>query len=204
MQINMEKSRSESEKVLGNGHILTFFFFNIYNKVYRMVYIMYKLVSENKLKEILHSYQNKNIGMISGCFDVIHFGHTSLFDFSRKNCDLLILGLESDASVRLNKGDKRPIFDQNSRASVLSNIDVIDYILILDHQYLYSNPKINDYFSQIWRDLGVKTIFSRKGGDPSFEKKKQNAEKHNISLVSAPDLNTDVSSSHILEKLGLE
>tara|TARA_B100001029_G_scaffold175413_1_gene176814 strand:- start:1357 stop:1827 length:471 start_codon:yes stop_codon:yes gene_type:complete len=90
-----------------------------------------KLFSEqeiqNKISEIRNS---KVIGFTNGCFDLLHKGHLHLIRESKKKCDFLIIGLNSDESVKLLKGESRPIENQNVRANNLSKIEDVDAISI--------------------------------------------------------------------------
>ena len=76
--------------------------------------------------------ENKKIIFTNGCFDIIHRGHIEYL-YKAKQCgDILVVGLNSDASVRRLKGEKRPINDQYSRAIVLAALYFVDYVIIFD------------------------------------------------------------------------
>ncbi len=68
----------------------------------------------------------------NGCFDIMHVGHVRYLADARSEGDLLVVGLNSDASVRMIKGDKRPIVRQNHRAEVLASLGCVDFIVIFD------------------------------------------------------------------------
>jgi D-beta-D-heptose 7-phosphate kinase/D-beta-D-heptose 1-phosphate adenosyltransferase len=72
------------------------------------------------------------IGFTNGCFDLIHPGHVSLLAQSRAACDRLIVGLNSDASVRRLKGADRPIQDEQMRATVLAALASVDMVVIFE------------------------------------------------------------------------
>ncbi len=72
------------------------------------------------------------VGFTNGCFDLLHPGHLSLLRQARASCDRLVVGLNSDASVRRLKGPSRPVSDEASRATVLSAIADIDAVAIFD------------------------------------------------------------------------
>ncbi len=76
--------------------------------------------------------EGKTIGFTNGCFDILHPGHTTLLKNSKAQCDRLVLGLNSDASVRKLKGPTRPINDQSSRAHVLMALESIDLVIVFD------------------------------------------------------------------------
>ncbi len=83
------------------------------------------LVNDLKLK-------NKRIVFTNGCFDILHTGHTRLLSFAKKQGDVLILGLNSDDSVKRLKGETRPINTQEKRAEVISNFPQINFITIFE------------------------------------------------------------------------
>ncbi len=72
----------------------------------------------------------KRIVFTNGCFDILHAGHVRYLSAARDHGDLLVLGLDSDKSVRKIKGPKRPVVDQTHRAEVLAALTCVDYISI--------------------------------------------------------------------------
>lgn len=76
--------------------------------------------------------QGKRIVFTNGCFDILHAGHAASFSQARSHGDVLFLGLNSDASARRIKGEKRPIITQEDRAALLESIASIDYIVLFD------------------------------------------------------------------------
>ena len=72
------------------------------------------------------------VGLTNGCFDILHAGHVSYLEKARAHCDRLIIGLNSDASVRRLKGEGRPVNNADARASVLSALAAVDQIVVFD------------------------------------------------------------------------
>ncbi|MEQ9490215.1 MAG: D-glycero-beta-D-manno-heptose-7-phosphate kinase [Alphaproteobacteria bacterium] len=72
------------------------------------------------------------IGFTNGCFDLVHPGHVSLLEQARHQCDRLVVGLNSDASVMRLKGEGRPIQDQLSRSAVLGAMAAVDLVVVFD------------------------------------------------------------------------
>jgi D-beta-D-heptose 7-phosphate kinase/D-beta-D-heptose 1-phosphate adenosyltransferase len=72
------------------------------------------------------------IGFTNGCFDLLHPGHIHLLNFSRRHCDRLVVGLNSDASVRQLKGPARPVQDERSRAEVLAALAAVDVVVLFE------------------------------------------------------------------------
>ncbi len=91
-----------------------------------------KIVSQKQIVEILSQKRKRKltVGFTNGCFDILHFGHVSYLQKAKKGKDLLIVGLNSDASVRRIKGPQRPINSQRHRASVLAALECVDYVVI--------------------------------------------------------------------------
>jgi len=87
-------------------------------------------------KEFLDFYlKNKNeriVGFTNGCFDLLHLGHLSLFKEAKRNCDYLIVGLNSDSSIKRLKGKSRPVNDQNTRYEILKSILYIDEVIVFN------------------------------------------------------------------------
>jgi len=76
--------------------------------------------------------QNKKIVFTNGCFDILHKGHVQYLDKAKSFGDVLILGLNSDSSVKALKGDNRPINTQDDRAYILAALESVDYVVIFD------------------------------------------------------------------------
>jgi D-beta-D-heptose 7-phosphate kinase / D-beta-D-heptose 1-phosphate adenosyltransferase len=73
-----------------------------------------------------------SIGFTNGCFDILHPGHIKLLAQTHGLCDRLIVGLNSDASVRRLKGSGRPMQDVQARAEVLAALEAVDLVVIFD------------------------------------------------------------------------
>ena len=95
----------------------------------------------------------KKIVFTNGVFDILHKGHVAYLQEAKKSGDKLVLGLNSDLSVKKIKGPERPINNQEDRAYVLAGLESIDYIIIFSEETPY------ELLSQIKPDILVK------GGD---------------------------------------
>lgn len=93
-----------------------------------------KLIKESELPELLRSLkkQNKKIVVTNGCFDILHAGHVRYLNKSKECGDILIVGLNSDKSVKMLKGESRPINNEQDRAEVLSGLEAVNYIVIFN------------------------------------------------------------------------
>jgi len=90
--------------------------------------------SYKELKEITDSLKisNKKIVSTNGCFDVLHKGHILYLQEAKKLGDVLIVGLNSDKSVRKLKGKNRPINDEDSRLILVDALEVVDFVVIFN------------------------------------------------------------------------
>lgn len=76
--------------------------------------------------------RGKTIGFTNGCFDCMHLGHLNSFVQARKECDVLVVGVNSDASVKRYKGPSRPLQDEQTRAMLVSALEFVDFVVIFD------------------------------------------------------------------------
>jgi len=95
---------------------------------------MNKIFKKEDLKRKLDALrgQGKKIAFTNGCFDILHVGHVRYLREAKKTADILVLALNSDASVRSIKGEKRPLVAEDERAEVLAALEYIDFITIFD------------------------------------------------------------------------
>ena len=85
------------------------------------------------LKRLAHwRLKNQKIVFTNGCFDILHRGHIEYLALAGNEGDRLIIGLNTDESVKANKGPKRPLNDENSRALALSALSFVDAVVLFD------------------------------------------------------------------------
>jgi rfaE bifunctional protein nucleotidyltransferase chain/domain len=87
------------------------------------------------LKELIRiraelKQRKKSVVFTNGCFDILHRGHIEYLKKAKSLGDVLIVGLNSDSSVREIKGSKRPIVPQEDRAAIIASLEMVDYVLI--------------------------------------------------------------------------
>ncbi|MBP7194461.1 MAG: D-glycero-beta-D-manno-heptose 1-phosphate adenylyltransferase [Candidatus Cloacimonetes bacterium] len=103
-----------------------------------------KIFSLNELKDVLGLYRNTGgrIVFTNGCFDIMHAGHAQYLEEARAMGDVLIVAMNSDASVRRLKGPKRPVIGQQDRALMLAALESVDYVVIFEEDTPYEVIKI--------------------------------------------------------------
>ena len=112
------------------------------------IHSFHKIVSN--YESIKDKLEGKKIVFTNGCFDILHYGHVSYLRKARALGDILIVGLNSDRSVKALKGSDRPINSQEDRAFILSSLECVSYVIIFDED----TPK--NLISQILPDVLVK------------------------------------------------
>ena len=132
--------------------------------------------------------EGKKIVFTNGVFDLIHAGHVDYLSKAKKLGDVLIVGLNSDDSVRRIKGNKRPILKQEERAFVLTNLKPVDYVVFFDED----TPE--KLISEIIPDILVK------GADWAVEKivGREVVEKNGGKVMNIEFVN-DQSTSKIID-----
>lgn len=95
---------------------------------------MEKIVDIKSIKKLSEKIrkEKKTIVFTNGCFDILHAGHVEYLKKSSEFGDVLVLGLNSDYSVRMIKGEKRPVICQEQRALVISSLSCVDYVVLFD------------------------------------------------------------------------
>lgn len=90
------------------------------------------VLNENEAREEVLRWKARglSVGFTNGCFDIVHFGHVTYLNDARRKCDRLIVGLNSDTSVRVLKGATRPVHDEQSRAAVLAALGSVDMVVL--------------------------------------------------------------------------
>ncbi|MDD9303946.1 MAG: D-glycero-beta-D-manno-heptose 1-phosphate adenylyltransferase [Desulfobacter sp.] len=93
-----------------------------------------KIVTLDEMCRLSYEYrsQGRTVVFTNGCFDILHAGHVSYLTRAKALGDVMVVGLNSDASVREIKGDQRPVVSQEQRACVVSALEVVDHVVIFD------------------------------------------------------------------------
>ena len=150
------------------------------------------IVSQDEL--ILHvagaKRNARRVVFTNGCFDLLHPGHIRLLEQARALGDLLIVAVNSDASLRRLKGDSRPVVPQDERAEILAALAAVDYVVIFDA------PTPRELIARVLPDVLVK------GGDwgPDEIVGREEVEAAGGHVVSVP-LEPSYSTTAILQRI---
>lgn len=144
----------------------------------------------------LTTSQQKNMVLVGGCFDVLHFGHIEFLRKAKTLGNYLVVALESDENVTKRKGKLRPIHTQNQRKAMLEALSFVDNVLLLptmtcdsDYETLVMKLKPN--------------IIAITSGDPYQKHKKKQAKKINARVAVIKKIHTP-STSQLAKLIGLE
>ena len=97
-----------------------------------------KIMDINAVQRFRTTYRNKKIVFTNGCFDILHVGHTRYLQEAAKLGDMLVVGLNSDASVKRLKGEERPVNQQFDRAELLAALKCVNYVVIFEDDTPYN------------------------------------------------------------------
>ncbi len=99
-----------------------------------------KILTKEALKPLLNilKFKSKKIVFSNGCFDILHRGHIEYLAKAASLGDILIIGLNTDASVHRLKGIERPLQDQHSRSLVMASLRFVDYVVLFDEDTPYN------------------------------------------------------------------
>lgn len=114
-----------------------------------------KILTREQLAELAPQWRaaDKQVVLTNGCFDLLHVGHLRYLQEARRLGDLLIVGVNSDESVRTLKGESRPIVPEAERAELIAGLECVDYVTI------FSEPTAIDLVNLI------QPAYYAKGGD---------------------------------------
>jgi rfaE bifunctional protein nucleotidyltransferase chain/domain len=97
------------------------------------------ILSPEKLKSILQKFcKNETVVFTNGCFDILHTGHLRYLQEAKKQGDILIVGVNSDASVSRLKGNKRPIIKLQDRMEMLAGLKPVDFVTFFEEDTPYN------------------------------------------------------------------
>lgn len=93
-----------------------------------------KILQKSQIQEYISPLKNqgKKIVSTNGCFDILHIGHTRCLQASKELGDVLVVYLNSDASIKRLKGNTRPINNQQDRAEIIASLECVDFVIIFE------------------------------------------------------------------------
>ena len=157
------------------------------------------IIDLQKAIQFTKKYQKegKTVGLVTGCFDILHIGHIELFRKAKQRLDILMVGLEGDETVRINKGKGRPVNNLSIRLEQIYELKSVDYVFPID-SLNWKNAK--EYLVKITKSINPDAIITNSIVDIYSEEKKLRAKNLGIEYI---DLKAQrlTSSSEIYNKL---
>ena len=136
---------------------------------------MGKIITKDELMTIIPELkqQEKTIVTTNGSFDMFHSGHLKSLKFAREQGDILIVGLNSDSSVKKYKSASRPIIPEEQRAEIVASIIYVDYVVLFDETTPINllemiKPDVHVKGSEYKKKIPEKQIVEKNGGKIVF------------------------------------
>ena len=157
-----------------------------------------KITSQTELCRIVlrHKKHSVRVGLLCGCFDILHIGHVRLFKFAKTQVDILVVGLDSDFSIRATKGENRPIHTQAVRMEMLAGLSVVDYVFPLIFEAAFGSSEAFESWTRVLDELQPDVLFTCPKADMFHVSKRKMAEKLGIEFQAYPILHA-VSTTYI-------
>jgi D-beta-D-heptose 7-phosphate kinase/D-beta-D-heptose 1-phosphate adenosyltransferase len=130
------------------------------------------------------------IGLTSGCFDLIHYGHLHYLERCKELCDYLYVGVDSDALVKKTKGENRPVINQYERLELIDSLGIVDMAFILED--IKDLTRQCNYWkvNRVFKHEGYRKVDHIYGVDDTSAK-----------LVIVPDILELVSTTEIINRI---
>ena len=144
----------------------------------------------------LHN-EKKKIVLVGGCFDIVHIGHIIFLEKSKARGDVLVVMLENDTTIRERKGIQRPIHTQKQRAHILSDLIMVDVVVLLPH--VLTNKAYDQTVQKLFPDIIAATR-----GDAGAKHKKRQAKQLGIQFAYVTNKVKSFSTTILLQTLAKE
>ena len=153
------------------------------------------IIQYEDLQDKKQIFKNKKIVLVGGCFDLIHFGHLKFLEKAKEQGDFLVVALESDEFIKKHKR-KLPVHQQDERAEILSNLNMVDMIILLP--FFQTN---NNYFELV-KNI-TPSIIAVTEGDKQLENKKEQAQEIGAEVKEVVTNLKDFSTRNIAKVFNL-
>ncbi|MFZ3301239.1 MAG: pantoate--beta-alanine ligase [Microgenomates group bacterium] len=139
-----------------------------------------KKIAEISNREKKHG---KSVGLVVGGYDVLHLGHINLFRQAKKYVDILIVGLDNDKTLKLTKGESRPINNFYRRSQFLSEISLVDYIFQIDKIFKHGDTNSDLYFYKLYKKINPTHVFTHPETDSLYKRRKHISKDLGINFI---------------------
>ena len=163
-----------------------------------------KIKSIKTISEIVENYkkQGKKVGLITGCFDVIHIGHIDFFRKAKKYVNILVVGVENDKNISIAKGISRPVFRLKDRCKLLAEMKSVDLIFPIKEVFNFNSKVAHQKLLEITKLVKTDYLITNLMSDKYFKEKELRVKKLGLKLIKIKQ--KPKSSSAIIEKISKE
>jgi len=149
---------------------------------------IFEIDEVDSLKELI----GNKVVLVGGCFDILHLGHIDFLEKAKEQGEVLVVLIEEDEKIRKDKGEGRPVNNQNNRALLLSKLRMVDYVVKLKEM------KSDEDYDEVVKKIKP-AIIAITEGDERVEKKKKQAKEIRAEVIEVSKLIPQQSSSQIIE-----
>ncbi|MCP4678111.1 MAG: adenylyltransferase/cytidyltransferase family protein [Deltaproteobacteria bacterium] len=140
------------------------------------------------------------IGLITGCFDILHYGHIRLFRFAKRRVHRLLIGCDNDESIRASKGLERPLFSIDIRLEQLSEMESVDRVFAINGFIRFGDQASHAAWGKIAETIRPSAIVTCERSDSFAEHKRAMARSLGIEYIPFQD-DESVSTTSIVSSL---
>lgn len=160
------------------------------------------VITFSDLARVRKQHAGKKVIFVSGSFDVTHAGHILFFEDAKRQGDVLVAMVGSDAAIRRNKGPLRPILNEHLRLKMIDSLKPVDYVFIDDRSDKTKHAL--DVIEMVFKDLKPDAYVVNDDGF-EIDYRKEFAKKHGIPMIvlprTAPPEFEGVSTTKIIDKI---
>jgi cytidyltransferase-like protein len=144
-----------------------------------------------------HKAQGKKVVLCHGVFDILHMGHINFLAKSKKQADVLVVGIDPDRNVKVLKGNSRPIIPGRERLFLISCLEFVDYAFLLPE---FAGSTIGSYYPDLYKSLMPWGVSTNKKADQYFASKTKDAKQCGIKILYI-DSHYSRHSTGIIQKI---
>jgi cytidyltransferase-like protein len=142
------------------------------------------ILTLKEISEEVRKQKDKKVGLITGCFDILHFGHVQFFRFAKKHVDFLVVGLDNNKTISLSKGKNRPVNKLQHRLSVVSELKSVDLVFGIKDTVDYRKPDDAErVYSKITQKVSPSYLITSTYSDSYWRIKKTRAKRLQIKFI---------------------
>ena len=144
--------------------------------------------------------QGKTVGLITGCFDILHIDHTTLFRSAKQHVDVLVIGVERDESLK-SKNPNRPFNTLTWRCEMLSELTSVDLVFPIEFVIEYKTSEVNNkMYEALYKRIRPDFLITSPIADEYWKEKRQRAQNMGLGFLGL-EMEKRISSTDIINKL---